>query len=97
MADSTLVADVLSAYKLPGYFATNWPLGSYAGRSWLTHLQRSSTGNVELNKLVLEFIQSNAGLVWWIYYTTQIEIHNWWTIPKVSSDITAWLHSNCVP
>jgi tetratricopeptide (TPR) repeat protein len=96
MADSTLVADVLSACKLPGCFATNWPLGSYAGRSWLMHLQRSSTRNIELNKLVLQFIQSNAGLAWWIYYTTQIEIHNWWSIPKVSSDITAWLQSDYV-
>ncbi|OCK87823.1 TPR-like protein [Cenococcum geophilum 1.58] len=94
IATPTLVSQVMSALQLPSDLQTSWPLADYAGRHWLAHLRLCSTSTAELSKKIIKFIQSDAGLAWWICYTNHIELHNWWTLPEISADINAWLHGN---
>jgi tetratricopeptide (TPR) repeat protein len=94
IATKSLVSEIMSTCELPENFRIRWPLADYAGHNWLAHLRLCSTGSKELSKQIVDFIQSDAGLAWWMCYTTHIEVHNWWSIPEISADITAWLHNN---
>ncbi|PKS08576.1 hypothetical protein jhhlp_004962 [Lomentospora prolificans] len=90
-----LVSAITSSFELTSQIQDDWPLADYAQRSWFDHLQLCSCDNVELSRQVSGFINSDASLAWWMCYTTQLEMHNWWSIPEISADLTIWLRTNC--
>jgi tetratricopeptide (TPR) repeat protein len=71
-----------------------WPLLRYSSNYWLTHLSLSTPTSNSLITAIFDFFRSEAGLAWWKYYSSTIFYYDWWSIPVLSSQFTAWAHHN---
>jgi tetratricopeptide (TPR) repeat protein len=73
-----------------------WPFLRYSSNYWLTHLFFSTPSDTRLTTTILNFLKSESGLTWWRYYISQLSHNDWWSIPVLASQFTAWAHHNDV-
>ena len=91
-----LVSDINSTASLPPLLVEKFPFSTYAARHWIDHLRLSSSTDESLINRVLQFLDCEGGLAWWLQYTSLVEDDNWWSLPRLTSTWLDWLNRQSV-
>lgn len=92
-----LVSDIDYAVCLPPLHVEKFPFSTYAACHWIDHLRLSNSTDESLINKVLQFLDCEGGLAWWLQYTSLVEDDNWWSLPRLTSIWLNWLNRQSVP